>query len=98
MKIARPKPESFNQIIDFLNWLAEGLDHLEDDPEVVDEFLDDLRNKLKYVDYKARHVVKVCEALVEQLCDLEDKTLSTRPDIIAYLQAEEEREKAEGKK
>jgi hypothetical protein len=94
MRVARPTPERFNEIIDFQNWLTDAIYHLEDNcPDDVDKFIRNLRPRIKEVDHKIRHVVTVCDALIEQLCDLDSDTLETRKDIITYLQDEEAKEK-----
>lgn len=90
MKVARPKPERIEQIYDYLNWLDEQLDKLDDNYDMdAETFISQLRSRTKAIDHKIRHVLTVCDALIENLCDLESDVLQTRPDIIKYLQAEE---------
>ena len=95
MKIARPTQETFQHIIEFMNWMSEQLDALDDDYDMdAETFVSNLRMKANAVDHKIRQVNLICQSMIENLCDMDSKVLKTRPDIIEYLQAEEEKEKA----
>ena len=88
MKIARPTAERLDEIIEFFDWIDKTLVN-EDcwNSDQAQDFIDELKRRADNTDYKIRHVVTVCQTLIEELCDQKDTVLKTRPDIIQHLQA-----------
>jgi hypothetical protein len=79
MKVARPKPEQFQHMWDFFNWLDEVVDEDAIDPEEV-------ARRYQSIDYCWRRVLLAGQTCIETMCDPEATTLELKPEPVNHTQ------------